>query len=227
MIHLKWLRNVCFAPNSGFADNNTQICNLSREGFIMTCLKNIPKQILTYISLPIQQYIFVVWFTFYIRTMKCDFVSKGNKLSSSGMARYWTQASEEPIHQQTRCPLANWLSCMHLCFWLSLRWRYNGRDGVSNHQPRHCLLNRLFRQRSKKTSKLRVTGQDRWIPRTNGQLRGKCLHLMTSSWCKKVWYVTTRAASHGACLALIPLRNEIQYYAFSVFKVYASDKDVS
>ena len=23
---------------------------------------------------------------------------------------------------------------------------------------------------------------DRWIPRTNGQLRGKCFHLMTSSW---------------------------------------------
>ena len=26
---------------------------------------------------------------------------------------------------------------------------------------------------------------DRWIPRTNGQLRGKCFHLMTSSWCRK------------------------------------------
>ena len=25
---------------------------------------------------------------------------------------------------------------------------------------------------------------DRWIPRTNGQLRGKCFHLMTSSWCQ-------------------------------------------
>ena len=24
---------------------------------------------------------------------------------------------------------------------------------------------------------------DRWIPRTNGQLRGKCFRLMTSSWC--------------------------------------------
>ena len=24
--------------------------------------------------------------------------------------------------------------------------------------------------------------QDRWIPRTKGQLRGKCFHLMTSSW---------------------------------------------
>ena len=32
------------------------------------------------------------------------------------------------------------------------------RDGVSNHQPHHCLFNRLFRRRSKKTSKLRVTG---------------------------------------------------------------------
>ena len=31
-------------------------------------------------------------------------------------------------------------------------------DSVSNHQPRRCLLNRLFRRRSKKTSKLRVTG---------------------------------------------------------------------
>ena len=37
---------------------------------------------------------------------------------------------------------------------ISLRWRHNGLDGVSNHQPHHCLLNRL----SKKTSKLRVTG---------------------------------------------------------------------
>ena len=39
-----------------------------------------------------------------------------------------------------------------------LQWRYNDHDGVSNHQPRGCLLNRLFRRRSKKTSKLRVTG---------------------------------------------------------------------
>ena len=40
----------------------------------------------------------------------------------------------------------------------SLHWRQNGRDGVSNHHPHDCLLNRLFRLRSKKTSKLRVTG---------------------------------------------------------------------
>ena len=40
----------------------------------------------------------------------------------------------------------------------ALRWRRNGHGGVSNHQPHHCLLNRLFGCRSKKTSKLRVTG---------------------------------------------------------------------
>ena len=39
-----------------------------------------------------------------------------------------------------------------------LQWRHNGRDSISNHQPHSGLLNRLFRRRSKKTSKLRVTG---------------------------------------------------------------------
>ena len=40
----------------------------------------------------------------------------------------------------------------------SLQWRHDKRDGVSNHRRLDCLYNRLFRQRSKKTSKLRVTG---------------------------------------------------------------------
>ena len=40
----------------------------------------------------------------------------------------------------------------------SLQWRHNERDCISNHQPHDCLLNRLFRRRSKKTSKLRVSG---------------------------------------------------------------------
>ena len=39
-----------------------------------------------------------------------------------------------------------------------LRRRHNGRDSVSNHQHHDCLLDRLFRRRSKKTSKLRVIG---------------------------------------------------------------------
>ena len=39
-----------------------------------------------------------------------------------------------------------------------LQWCHNGRNGVSNYQPHDCLLNRLFSYRSKKTTKLRVTG---------------------------------------------------------------------
>ena len=48
--------------------------------------------------------------------------------------------------------------CMLVSFVSPLTWRHIGRYSVSNHQPQHSLLNRLFRRRSKKTSKLRVTG---------------------------------------------------------------------
>ena len=41
---------------------------------------------------------------------------------------------------------------------VTLQWRHINHGGVWNHQPHGCLLNRLFRRRSKKTSKLRVTG---------------------------------------------------------------------
>ena len=53
-------------------------------------------------------------------------------------------------------PLISWFCHHRLCY--ALEWRHNGHDGVSNHLPNHCLLNRLFTRRSKKTSKLRVTG---------------------------------------------------------------------
>ena len=39
-----------------------------------------------------------------------------------------------------------------------LQWCHNGGNSISNHQPHDCLLNGLFRRRSKKTWKLRVTG---------------------------------------------------------------------
>ena len=40
----------------------------------------------------------------------------------------------------------------------ALQWRHNGRDSVSNHQPHDCLLNRLFRRRSKDRSLAFVRG---------------------------------------------------------------------
>ena len=40
----------------------------------------------------------------------------------------------------------------------TLQWRHNECNDVSNHQCLNCLLSRLFRCRSKKTPKLRLTG---------------------------------------------------------------------
>ena len=40
----------------------------------------------------------------------------------------------------------------------SLQWRHNGQDEALNYQPHDCLLNSIFRRKSKKTSKLRITG---------------------------------------------------------------------
>ena len=41
---------------------------------------------------------------------------------------------------------------------ITLQWWHNERNGVSNRQHHDCLFDRLFRHKSKKTSKLRVTG---------------------------------------------------------------------
>ena len=72
---------------------------------------------------------------------------------------------------------------------MPLRWRRNGRDGVSNHQPRDCLLNRLFRRRSNKISKLCVTGLCAGNSPETGEFPAKMASnaenvsiLMTSSW---------------------------------------------
>ena len=63
--------------------------------------------------------------------------------------------------------------CSHA---ITLQWRHNERDGVSNHQPHECLLKRLFKAQIKENIKAprhwplcwEFTG-DRWIPRTKGQ----------------------------------------------------------
>ena len=47
--------------------------------------------------------------------------------------------------------------CVGQCKY-GIQWCHHECDGISNHQPDDCLLNGLFRCRSKKTSKLRVTG---------------------------------------------------------------------
>ena len=58
---------------------------------------------------------------------------------------------------RTSEPFVDWAGS-HKKIYFALQWRHNGRDGITNHQPHHCLLNRFFSRRSKKISKLHVTG---------------------------------------------------------------------
>ena len=51
----------------------------------------------------------------------------------------------------------------------ALQWHHNKRDGVSIHRCLDCLLKRLLRRSSKKTSKLRVTGLCEWNPPVTGE----------------------------------------------------------
>ena len=52
--------------------------------------------------------------------------------------------------------------------WYYIQWCHNEHDDVSNHRRPDCLLNSLFRLRSKKTSKIRVAGHCEGNPPVTG-----------------------------------------------------------
>ena len=90
----------------------------------------------------------------------------GSNQNSHPLILVWKPLCIQFIHYHVGCrgviginhfKLRNFAVVAIECF-LPLRWRHNGGDSVSNHQPRECLLNRSIRCRSKKTSKLCVAG---------------------------------------------------------------------
>ena len=92
--------------------------------------------------------------------------SPDSKVHGANMGPTWVLSAPAGPHVGPM-NLVIWVICyditvypieLHVFSSLSLHWRHNEPDGVSNHQPRDCLLNCLFKCRSKKTSKLRVTG---------------------------------------------------------------------
>ena len=100
-----------------------------------------------------------IFIGYYVIYLLCSKTSRWNNRIS---AVYWSVklGGLPPIRRNGACcprqPLPLGLLSWYLV--VSLQWRHNLRDGVSNHQPYDCLRNRLFRRRSKKTSKLCVAG---------------------------------------------------------------------
>ena len=70
----------------------------------------------------------------------------------------WQNHMHETKQWLTYFPVWQHRECVISPVVTALQRRHNERDHVSNHKPHDCLCSRLFRRRSKKTSKLRVTG---------------------------------------------------------------------
>ena len=91
-----------------------------------------------------------------------------------------------------------WL--MLMAHQITLRWRHNEHDDVSNHQGLDCLLNRLFRLRSKKTSTLRVTG----LCEGNSPLTGEFPAQMASNAENvSMWWRLYASRRRDACMSLV------------------------
>ena len=74
-------------------------------------------------------------------------------LSASGVKSFFVVAKCQRLQSQHSVFISNF-TILWIILYISLQWCHNGHDGVPNHQPRDC----LFRIRSKKPSKLCVTG---------------------------------------------------------------------
>ena len=83
---------------------------------------------------------------------ECHSPYHGDAFVSCANWNVWNKDNNSLRKQFCRLCLLIWVCLM------TLQWRHNERDGVLKHRCLDCLLNRLYRRRSKKTPKLRVTG---------------------------------------------------------------------
>ena len=91
-----------------------------------------------------------------------------------------------------------------MCVLHTLRWRHNGRDSMSNNQSHDYLLNRLFRRRSKKTSKPRVTGLCAGYSPGTGELSAQ---MARNAETVSIWW------HHHVCTALGRIEADWRIYA--------------
>ena len=110
-----------------------------------------------YISIFCIKHMSIIFRTLQMTVDKCEFTPTTKETSRVCN----TVPFGGEIHQRTVDSPKQSQQCrkgFHALTSSSLLWRHNGHDGVSNHQPHDCLLNRIFRHISKKTPKLHVTG---------------------------------------------------------------------
>ena len=77
-------------------------------------------------------------------------VTKGPSLAVRHCQNIWFIACSTQSYCLSQCWLKHNYNYTYQQRCFPLQWRHKGRDGVSHHQPHDCLLNCLFRCRSKK-----------------------------------------------------------------------------
>ena len=135
-----------------------------------------------------------------------DIIYSTKKISC--ISRIWRAFGHRPISKSfihwLLVRYLGWASCAMLPFYaadiyharpFSLQWRRNKRDDATNHRHLDCLLNPLFRYRSKKTSKLRVTGLCKGNP-PEGSGMGAWIHALITF---KYWIKLIHARRMGLC----------------------------
>ena len=113
---------------------------------------------------------------------------------------------------------------------VTLQWHHNERDGVSNDLRHDCLLNRLFKRRSKKISKLRVIGLCEGNSPVTGEfptqraVRRKCFHLVTSSWvchrCRSTLHIEHPYPTHRGLFSNTISANQRRLYICNGFSYW-------
>ena len=98
----------------------------------------------------------------------------------------------------------------------SVRWRHNGRDGVSNHRRYDYSLNRLCRRRLKNTSMLPVTA----LREGNSPMTGEFPSKRDSNaenasiwWCHRIWL----------CYILLGLYHRFIMNSYELFRFICGD----
>ena len=74
------------------------------------------------------------------------------------MTRFYKKKCGLLVNKTFRGQAQQYLNLWQRSIISTLQWRHDGNGSVSNQQSHDCLLNRLFRRRSKETLKFRVTG---------------------------------------------------------------------
>ena len=114
--------------------------------------------------------------------------------------------------------------------WLPFQWHHNEYDGVANHQPHDCLLNRYSgadQRKHQSSASLAFVRRIHWGPVNSahkGQVTRKCFHSMTSLCIEFVVFRTFGQCwqYHDIAVAVLWILHEKNLLLEAGWRIYAS-----